>query len=143
MNEFVSFITGRFFISVFLAWISSVLLKWIVNKLTGKGKGISGAFANGGMPSSHSAFIASLSAGIYFVEGLSPVFYLSLAVALIVMSDAVRVRKNLGIQGDSLNKLLIRLKQNPIEVVHGHSLIQVITGAFWGIIVSTLVFNLI
>lgn len=143
MNEFASFVTGDFFISVFLAWISSVLLKWSINKVTGKGANISSAFANGGMPSSHSAFISSLSAGIYFVEGLSPVFYLSLAVALIVMSDAVRVRKNLGIQGDSLNKLLIRLKQNPIEVVHGHSVIQVIFGAFWGILVSALVFNLI
>jgi uncharacterized protein len=143
MSEFINFITGYIFIAVLLAWLTSVLLKWMINKLTGKGRKLTDAFANGGMPSSHSALVASLAACIYVTEGLSTIFYLSLMVAIIVMSDAFRVRKNLGIQGDSLNKLLIKLKQNPIQVVHGHSVTQVFAGAVWGVIVAIVVAHLI
>jgi acid phosphatase family membrane protein YuiD len=139
MFEFVSFVTSYFFIAVVLAWLSSVLLKWIINLFTGEKNSLSGAFANGGMPSSHSALVGSLAAAVYITEGLSTTFYLSLMVAIIVMSDAFRVRKNLGVQGDSLNRLLVRLKQNPIKVVHGHSVSQVFAGAIWGVVVAILV----
>jgi len=143
MSQFVNFITGYVFIAVMIAWLSSVFLKWIIKIIAGEKYRLSEAFANGGMPSSHSAFIASLSACIYLTEGLSSVIYLYLAVALIVMSDAFRVRKNLGLQGDSLNKLLVKLKQNPIQVVHGHSVSQVLAGAIWGVFVAVVFFHLI
>jgi uncharacterized protein len=143
MSSFADFITSYFFITVVLAWLSSVFLKWIIYAIRRDKHKFSEAFANGGMPSSHSALVSSLSAAIFFTEGLSSIFYLSLMVALIVMSDAFRVRKNLGIQGDSLNKLLVKLKQNPISVVHGHSFFQVCIGALWGVFVAAGVFYLI
>jgi hypothetical protein len=142
MSGFMNFIGGYFFIAVLTAWLSSVLLKGIIYRFRGEKHKFSESFANGGMPSSHSALVASLSACIYITEGLSSLFYLSLMVSVIVMSDAFRVRKNLGVQGDSLNKLLIKLKQNPIEVVHGHSVTQVFAGAIWGIFVAIMVFHL-
>lgn len=143
MSQFVDFITGYFFIAAIAAWISSVVIKWIIYSIRGEKHSVKFSFSNGGMPSSHSAFVSSVSAAIFMVEGLSSVFYLSLLVALIVMSDAFRVRKNLGVQGDSLNALLVKLKQNPIEVVHGHSFFQVFIGALWGILVSVGIFYII
>jgi acid phosphatase family membrane protein YuiD len=143
MSLFIEFITSYIFIAVILAWLSSVFIKWIIHFIRGEKHKLSEAFANGGMPSSHSALVSSLSAAIFFVDGLSSVFYLSVMVAVIVMSDAFRVRRNLGVQGDSLNKLLIKLKQNPINVVHGHSFFQVFIGALWGILVSAGIFYLL
>ena len=143
MSVLIDFLTSYFFITVIVAWLSSVFLKWAINRIIGNRHSFKEAFANGGMPSSHSAFVASFAAAIYLVEGLSSVFFLSLMIAVIVMSDAFRVRKNLGIQGDSLNKLLVKLKQNPIQVVHGHFFFQVIMGALWGILVAVGLFYLI
>ncbi|MGV8169695.1 MAG: divergent PAP2 family protein [Candidatus Nanoarchaeia archaeon] len=142
MNGFLEFITGYFLIAVLCAWLSSVILKFVFRLMRKEKNSISLAFSNGGMPSSHSALVASLSAAIYLVEGLTTVFYLSVLIALVIMSDAIRVRKNLGEQGDTLNRLLVKLKQNPISVVHGHSLFQVLVGALWGIFVSLLVFQI-
>lgn len=136
MSQIIDFFTGYIFIAVIFAWLSSVLLKWLIFAIRKEDKHLHEAFANGGMPSSHSAFVSSFAAAIFIKEGLSTAFYLSLMVAIIVMSDAFRVRKNLGVQGDSLNKLLVRLKQNPISVVHGHSFFQVFCGAIWGIIAA-------
>jgi uncharacterized protein len=142
MGHLVDFVSNYLFIAAVSAWITSVILKWVINKIRGERPLFAQAFQNGGMPSSHSSLVASLAMGIYIVEGLSAAFYLAVMIAIIVMSDAFRVRKNLGLQGDSINKLLARLKQNPIEVVHGHSALQVIIGALWGILVAILVFGI-
>ena len=142
MSGFIDFVSSYFLIAIAIAWISSVLLKWLINLIRGGSKNFVVAFSNGGMPSSHSALVGSLSAAIYLVEGLSSAFYVSLLLAIIVMADAFKVRKNLGEQGDSLNKLLVRFKQHPIRVVHGHSAFQVLMGAIWGIFVAIFVLQL-
>ncbi|MFA6072916.1 MAG: divergent PAP2 family protein [Candidatus Woesearchaeota archaeon] len=142
MSGFINFVSSYLFIAVFVAWISSVFLKFVIKSFRGEINSFSSAFSNGGMPSSHSALVASLSAGIYMLEGLTPTFFISLVFAVIVMSDAVKVRKNLGEQGDTLNKLLLKLKQHPITIVHGHSSFQVLIGAMWGIFVSVGIFGL-
>ncbi|MGV8162155.1 MAG: divergent PAP2 family protein [Candidatus Nanoarchaeia archaeon] len=142
MQGFMDFISSYFLIAVGTAWLSSVILKWSFNLIRGENKRFASAFSNGGMPSSHSALVASLSTAIYVVEGLSSVFYLSLIITIIIMSDAIRVRKNLGEQGDSINKILMKFKQNPIKVVHGHSGFQVLVGALWGVFVALLIFHL-
>jgi uncharacterized protein len=143
MTGFISFINSYFFLSIFLAWLTSVFIKGIIKAVRKEKNYFRSAFSNGGMPSSHSALVCSLSAAIYMSEGLTPVFFVSLILALIIMSDAIKVRKNLGEQGDSLNKLLVKFKQHPIRVVHGHSIMQVLAGAAWGVFVAVIVASLI
>lgn len=136
MSGIINFVMNYFFVAVILAWLSSVFFKGLIKAFRGEKRCFISAFSNGGMPSSHSAIVSSLSAAIYFKEGLTSIFFVSLLLAVIIMSDAIKVRKNLGDQGDSLNKLLVKFKQDPIRVVHGHSAVQVLAGAAWGVFVA-------
>jgi len=78
-------------------------------------------FEAGGMPSSHSALVCSLTLMVGLSEGFDSVLFAAVAVfAAIVMYDAMKVRAE--------------------EV--GHTLVEVSTGGILGIIVSlTLYFN--
>jgi uncharacterized protein len=72
-------------------------------------------FEVGGMPSSHSALVCCLSFMIGFLYGFnSPLFSVAAVLSSIVMYDAIKVR--------------------PEEV--GHTLMEVSTGAVFGIIVA-------
>jgi acid phosphatase family membrane protein YuiD len=95
---------------------------------------------NGGMPSSHTAFMMALTTGIAKCEGTgSPLFALSLAVTLLTMADASGVRRSVGKQAVVLNEIVERLhKHEPIsenkliELV-GHTPFEVVVGALLGL----------
>ena len=67
-------------------------------------------FQTGGMPSSHSALISALSAGIGWELGFdNPVFALSVGISLIVMYDASGIRRSAGMQAIEINLSLIHI----------------------------------
>jgi hypothetical protein len=100
-------------------------------------------FNNGGMPSSHSAVVASITTALLLKTGFSEIFFVSLVFSLLVISDAFIVRKNVGLQGDTINGLLKRSGENPISVVYGHSFMQVIAGIVLGVACSAILYVLI
>ncbi|WMJ84258.1 divergent PAP2 family protein [Oscillospiraceae bacterium LTW-04] len=82
-------------IKTLLHWFSHGILR--LDRLTG----------SGGMPSSHSALVVSLTIGMARVEGfVSPVFALTIAFAAVVMYDAMGVRRAAGEQAKTINWLL-------------------------------------
>lgn len=97
----------------------------------------------GGMPSSHTAVVMSLSTLIGREYGFnSPLFALSMVFAFIVMYDAAGVRRAAGKQARLLNKIIetpglsdIEVQEKLVEVL-GHTPTQVIVGAIIGIIVG-------
>jgi len=97
----------------------------------------------GGMPSSHTAVVTSMTAAVAFSEGLgSNLFAVSLFVTLVVMRDAVGVRRAVGVQAQVLNLLgrhsaeNLGNEYNPVKEIRGHAPLEVIVGALLGIIVS-------
>ena len=93
------------------------------------------------MPSSHSAVVTSITTLIGKYQGVgSPIFALSLIVALVVMYDACGVRRAAGKQARLLNKIietpgLTRVQvTEKLQEVLGHTPIQVFVGALIGII---------
>jgi len=99
----------------------------------------------GGMPSSHSAFVCSLSTAIGLEAGCtSPVFMLSLGMALIIMSDAAGVRRAAGQQAKILNEIMDDIykakpvQQERLKELLGHTPVQVFVGAFIGIAIALL-----
>lgn len=136
----IELVSSYLFLAFIISWASAVLLKATTASLKNRKKwNIMYGLTNGGMPSTHSAAIASITAAIALNQGLTPVFYLAVVVSLIIISDAMGIRKNLGVQGEALNKVLIKLQKDPINVVYGHSFFQVIVGTGWGILVAILV----
>lgn len=107
------------------------------NRLT-----ISVLTASGGMPSSHSALMASLSTSLAFREGLfSSEFYISLLLSSIIVYDAMGVRRSVGTHAAILNKLepkKYKLKENI-----GHTPSEVFVGIIVGVVSSIILYFLI
>lgn len=130
-----------YFLSFAIAWILSILIKTLLTSWNRKKNlDIADGFKNGGMPSSHSTVVSAITFSIFMLQGFSSLFFVSLVFSLIIISDAFRLRKNVGIQGQEINLLLKKSKKKPIDIVYGHTFTQVVAGMFLGVIISYLVF---
>lgn len=97
------------------------------------------SFKSGGMPSGHSASLASAITVIGFAEGFNTsIFAFSLCVFAIVVYDAINVRYAVGEQGKALSSIIKNhnLKASPVKIIEGHTLSQVIIGTILGIIIG-------
>ena len=75
---------------------------------------------------------------IGFYEGFdSAVFMLAMCVMMIVLYDAVNVRRAVGEQGKALNKII----ESPLRVVEGHKLYEVCAGILIGVLVGVVIWN--
>ena len=99
-------------------------------------------FGTGGMPSSHTAAVTALCTAIAIKEGVgSTLFALSAIFTIIVMIDAMGVRRETGLQAKALNLIFSEwaLDNEPenfdrhFKELIGHTPLQVFCGAFVGI----------
>jgi acid phosphatase family membrane protein YuiD len=97
----------------------------------------------GGMPSSHVALVSAMSASMAFAEGVgSNLFQLSFWFTLVVIRDALGVRRSSGLQARVLNMLgkqvsdRLDVEFHPLKEVHGHTPLQVVAGGFLGIFIA-------
>lgn len=103
-------------------------------------------FDTGGMPSSHSASVASLATtmGLYY-GFISMPFLMAVVFTLITMFDAAGVRRSAGRQAQVLNKMLDELYQKGqfaeerVKELLGHTPVEVFAGAFLGILISLII----
>ncbi len=105
--------------------------------------------AYSGMPSGHSALIISLATIAGLSEGFqSPVFAVSAILSIIVIRDALGIRRYLGQHGKILNILVKDLKNDNVldqkyprllEKI-GHTPAQVLVGSLIGFFVSLIGF---
>ncbi len=129
-----------YIIAVLSAWLFSILLKSALVAFKEKRFSLKKGFLNGGMPSSHSAVVSSLTASVFMLQGFSDLFFVSLVFSLIIVSDAFGVRRNVGLQGDSLNAVLKGLKKSPVKVVYGHTFFQVFAGIVIGVLAAVITY---
>jgi hypothetical protein len=138
------FVSGA--LSIFLAQVLKAILAFLKrHKLKAKEIAFIMLWKTGGMPSSHSALVVSLSAAIAFVEGFDSLFVLSFFLGLIVIRDALGVRRSAGLQSKALNILGKQMSERfniaftPVKEIHGHRWQEVVVGAVLGMAVSILV----
>ena len=94
-------------------------------------------FKHGGFPSSHSAFVVSLMAVIGNKEGVdSAAFAIATVFACITWYDAAFVRSQVGRQAKALN--VLQQFQEFSERI-GHSVIEVIGGIVFGLLMTTII----
>ena len=136
-----------------IACMSAQIIKIIVDITTKKKVGIASIWATGGMPSSHSALVCALTVGTIKIYGFaSPIFAITLMFSLIVIRDALGVRRQVGEHAKALNTIFLEFielaqKQEPAkrkvdkfgkiysEMV-GHSPLQVLMGSIIGIAIG-------
>lgn len=106
-------------------------------------------FSYAGMPSGHSAFVSSLVVIIGLTQGItSPIFALTIAFAVIVINDALKLRQYLGQQGAIINVLIKDLKDDQfldekypiLKERIGHTKIEVLAGCLLGIAIGIIIF---
>ena len=127
-----------------ITWFIAQSLKILFELLRYKKLNIRRICGSGGMPSSHSALVCSLATAIALTEGIdSPMFAISVLLALIVMYDASGVRRAAGKQARILNQIIenegkkINVQEKLVELL-GHSPIEVYVGAIIGIAMAVL-----
>ncbi|MDR1748224.1 MAG: divergent PAP2 family protein [Spirochaetaceae bacterium] len=136
------------FLAAIFSWLSAQFIKTIIKLFSGQVRSLRELlellfWRTGGMPSSHSALVSSVSTSIGFRSGVtSDVFVLSLCFALVVIRDAVGVRRSSGLQAHTLNEIGKRLEEEalltfkPVKEIQGHKPFEVITGCFLGFFVG-------
>jgi len=97
----------------------------------------------GGMPSSHAAVVCSMCTSVALVEGIaSNLFVLSFWFALVVLRDAMGVRRSTGLLSKGLNNLGKQVSEktdldfHPVKEIQGHTPLEVVIGGLLGIFVA-------
>ena len=124
-------------VAPFMGWIIAQFIKFVFT-LRKDGVSLHDAIQSGGMPSSHSAFMTSITTAIGMTQGLDSVgFALSLSLTAIIMYDATGVRRTTGEQTAAIMSIAKKAGMKSPLLLHdarGHSPLEVIAGAAVGII---------
>lgn len=148
MDFMTELLHNQIFISAVLGWFVAQVLKTLIHLILTKNFVAERMVGSGGMPSSHSATVCALAtaAGIKYGGG-SFEFAMAIMMAIIVMYDAMGVRRETGKQGQVLNEMLeiftnmgkqISPEAKLKEFV-GHTPLQVLMGAILGVIIAVIV----
>jgi acid phosphatase family membrane protein YuiD len=102
-------------------------------------------FSVGGMPSSHSALVTATAHSIGLHEGFnSPLFALSVTLAMIVIYDATGIRRQAGKHAEIINTMIEDLtlghplKSEQLREVLGHTPLQALAGTLLGLAIAQL-----
>ncbi|MBQ3436713.1 divergent PAP2 family protein [Candidatus Saccharibacteria bacterium] len=132
------------FLAFSLGWLIAQTIKLITGLIKQKGKmSFSDVryymFKSGGMPSGHTASFVALDTALALMYGIEPVFVVAVCATAIFIYDAVNVRYAVGEHGRLLNEIAEsdrNPKTKPQKIVEGHTIPQVIVGAFLGILLG-------
>ena len=142
---------NQIFLAAVIGWLVAQVLKTIIHMIVNRQFVAERMIGGGGMPSSHSATVCALATatGMKYGGG-SFEFAVTVMLAIIVMYDAMGVRRETGIQGRVLNEMLeiftnmgneISAEAKLKELV-GHTPLQVLMGAILGIAIAVLAGNI-
>jgi acid phosphatase family membrane protein YuiD len=141
---------NQILLAAFTAWglaqIIKVPLDYLINREWDWGLLLS----SGGMPSSHSALVTGASVAIGLQLGFdSPLFALASVVAVVVIYDAIGVRRHAGDHARVLNLMIDELltghplAEKELKEVLGHTPREVIGGIILGTVVAIVMMRLL
>ena len=132
--------TLTYLLTPLAAWLTAGSLKFIINSFKVRQWAFKG-IGYGGLPSNHSTIVTSMACLIALNSGLnSPAFGVALTLALIVIIDAIGLRREMGKYAAALNQLnphTPRLRERM-----GHTPWEVLAGILTGIAVGFSMYRL-
>ena len=131
-------------VSAVMGWVVAQFLKTLIDFALNKSFNAERLVGSGGMPSSHSATVCGMTTAAMLKYGVGSFeFAVSFVVSMVVMYDAIGVRRETGKQAKLLNSILnenpLKLKlnaevlQEKLKEYVGHTPLQVVAGAVLGI----------
>lgn len=142
-----SIISSKIFVGTFAAWFFAQALKLVIHLVLTRKIDFRLLVGTGGMPSSHTASVTALTMGVGLAEGFtSTVFMVALLYCIVVISDALGVRRAAGKQAKLLNMIVDELGHNKFHAekrmkeLLGHTPIEAAAGILIGIIFPVLLY---
>ncbi len=152
MSFFQDFFSNTIFLASAAGWIVAQFLKTLIHMFLTRRFVAERLVGSGGMPSSHSATVCSLATASCIIYGADSFeFAISLILAIIVMYDAMGVRRETGIQAKLLNDIMQTFADmgrseisanDKLKEFIGHTPLQVLAGAILGILIAFIVCGL-
>ena len=148
MNTWDELLGNQLLISAVVGWVVAQVLKTLIDFALNKSFNKERLVGSGGMPSSHSATVCGLTTAAAIKYGVGSFqFAISFVLSMIVMYDAIGVRRETGKQSKLLNSILM---ENPLklsaEVLQerlkeyvGHTPLQVVAGALLGVLLAVFI----
>lgn len=133
---------SSYLVAPLIAWLLAQVLKYLGQAYKASSfKDLSFLYKSGNMPSSHSALMLSLLTVIGIKNGTGSALFAIVAVlALIVIYDAVNVRRSVGDQGPVVVELAKKAGlKSPIHLAMGHRISEVVVGSAIGIVAAVIV----
>jgi acid phosphatase family membrane protein YuiD len=132
-------------ITAVAGWTAAQVLKTIIDLALNKNFNPERLVGSGGMPSSHSSTVCSLTTAAIYRYGVGSFeFAVSFVLSMVVMYDAMGVRRETGKQAKLLNSILLEnpfelngeILQEKLKEYVGHTPLQVAAGAILGILLA-------
>lgn len=129
-------------LSAVLGWLVAQILKTLIHMAMTKRFQAERLVGSGGMPSSHSSTVCALATATGIQYGLGSFeFAIAAILAIIVMYDAIGVRRETGRQSKVLNEMIELFShmgkdvsaEDKLREFIGHTPLQVLAGAILGI----------
>ena len=147
---------GNYYLNMsILSWLTAQVIKVLITLFITKKFDLERLVGSGGMPSSHSALVCGLATAVFIRHGFASFeFAVAAVLALIVMYDAMGVRRAAGEQAKTINKLVnwyvfhqqseeedppVLETDKMLKELIGHTPLEVFSGALLGIGLVTLV----
>ena len=142
---------NKVFVSAALGWFVAQVSKTIIHLIIYKKFVAERLVGSGGMPSCHSATVCALatSSAMQYGGG-SFECAMSVMLAIIVMYDAMGVRRETGIQARVLNEMIEMFAkmgkemsvEDKLKEFVGHTPLQVLIGGILGIVIAVIMGNI-
>lgn len=149
MTFFNNLFQNKIFIAAASGWLIAQILKTLIHLWFHKKFVAERLVGSGGMPSSHSATVCALVTAVGMEYGAAGFeFAIAAIFAIIVMYDAMGVRRETGIHSKVLNEIIgvfmdmgtkMSIEDKLKEFV-GHTPLQVLMGAILGIVIAIIVY---
>ena len=145
MSVLDEILSNQVLVSAALGWLVAQLLKTLIDIWYNKSFSPDRLWGSGGMPSSHSATVCALATSSVLKYGFGGYeFAVSFIFAVVVMYDAMGVRRETGKQAKLLNMILdndmfgenFEHFEEKLKEFVGHTPLQVFMGAVLGIVIA-------
>lgn len=148
MDVLSQMLKNQVLVSGVAGWMAAQVLKTLIDFALNKNFHAERLIGSGGMPSSHSATVCAMTTAAMMKYGIGSFeFAVSFILSTIVMYDATGVRRETGKQAKLLNMMLMEnplklnaeVLQEKLKEYVGHTPLQVMAGAFLGIVLALMI----
>ena len=152
MSFFEGLVTNVPLICAAVSWLLAQIIKTILHLIVTRKFDAERLIGTGGMPSSHSATVSSLATAIVVNYGSDSVYFaIALILAIVVMYDALGVRRETGKQAVVINEMIEMFNdmgkpmsaEEKLKIFVGHTPMQVFAGCILGMLIAFIVCGII